>query len=77
VGQGTACPEYKDGLAKQTRTNVLLGVTAAVGVTTGVIGAFFTDWGGSPAAEKSGTGAPRILVGIGHGGPSITAAGQF
>ncbi len=33
------------GQAKELRTNVLVGVTALLGVTTGVL-AIFTDWGG-------------------------------
>ncbi len=34
------------GQAKELRTNVLVGVTALLGVTTGVL-AIFTDWGGA------------------------------
>lgn len=33
-----------EGESKQSRTNLLLGTTAVVGVATGVIGAFFTDF---------------------------------
>ncbi len=74
---------YNQGHSKQTRTNVLLGVTAGVGIATGVIGAFFTDWGGrrsssSAASEaKSSKGfavEPWLLVGS---GASVGALGRF
>ena len=56
---------YDQGVDKQHRTNVLLGVTAGVGVATAVVGVFFTDWGGSkksePAAEASQKGAAAGL----------------
>jgi hypothetical protein len=50
VGLGTDCPEYQEGLSNQRRTNILLGATAAVGVTTILIGVLATDWGGSASA---------------------------
>jgi hypothetical protein len=80
---------YDQGRSKQTRTNVLLGVTAVSGVATAVIGAFFTDWGGgskpaSPAApsvearafkSKSGFSVqPWFEVGS---GASVGALGRF
>lgn len=52
-GKGTSCPEYQEGLSNQRRTNVLLGATAAVGVTTILIGVLATDWGGSSAEPES------------------------
>jgi hypothetical protein len=43
---------YNDGLNRELRTNVLIGVTAALGVTALVL-AFFTDWsGGATAAPE-------------------------
>ncbi len=69
AGQTTSCPEYQDGLARQTRTNVLLGVTAGVAVGTGVIGALFTDWSGKPK------GSARVEPWIGVG--SAGARGRF
>lgn len=42
--------KYYYGLDLQTRTNILIGTTAALGVATLVL-AFFTDWGGSPPEE--------------------------
>ncbi len=49
---------YQKGVDKQHRTNLLIGVTAGVGVATGVVGAFFTNWGGSKKAEAASR-APR------------------
>lgn len=57
VGQGTECSLYQDGLAKETRTNVLIGVTAGLGATTLVL-AILTDWDGDPEASAT-TGAAR------------------
>lgn len=51
AGLGESCPQYQEGLSHQRRTNILLGATAAVGVTTILIGVLGTDWGSSGAAE--------------------------
>ncbi len=62
-----------DGRAKQSRTNILLGATAVVGVTTAVVGVFFTNFG-----KKKKPEAPeeaRVWLGVGPG--SISAAGRF
>src|SRR5262249_3117870 len=53
AGKGTSCPEYQDGLAKETRTNVLLGGAIGAAVLTGAIGAFFTNWGGGTPAKQA------------------------
>ena len=37
-----------DGRVRELRTNVLIGATAAAGLTTLVIGAFFTRWRSAP-----------------------------
>jgi hypothetical protein len=47
-----------EAFASQTRTNVLIGTTAGLGVITGVIAIFFTDWDGR-ADTRSGVGASR------------------
>lgn len=39
---------YEAGRALETRTNVIIGITAGLAVITAVL-AIFTDWGGSPA----------------------------
>src|SRR5581483_6517276 len=46
MGQGDSCGAYRAGLAAQLRTNVLLGVTGVLAVSSAVIGVFFTDWSG-------------------------------
>jgi len=43
VGQGEQCPLYQQGLASQTRTNVLIGVTSGLGLLT-FVSVFFTQW---------------------------------
>jgi hypothetical protein len=74
---------YQSGVDKQHRTNILLGVTAGVGVASAVIGAFFTDWGGSkkpPEAEQSAKSRKGFSVepwlSIGSGA-SVGALGRF
>lgn len=40
---------WSSGRSKQLRTNILIGSTAAVGVATGLIALFWTQWGGQEA----------------------------
>lgn len=56
-----------DGIAKEHRTNILLGATAVVGVATAVVGLFATDW--KPAE------AHDVSLGIGPG--SVVVGGRF
>jgi hypothetical protein len=56
-GLGTDCPEYQTGLEKELRTNVLIAATAGIGVLTGVIGLFLTDWG---SGEEGAEAAVRV-----------------
>lgn len=73
---------YQKGVDKQHRTNILIGVTAGVGVATAVIGAFFTDWSSkkaAPAAEAKASRSsfsvePWLSVGS---GASVGALGRF
>lgn len=44
---------YDDGVARQTRTNVLIGLTGALAVGT-VVMAFLTDWGGDDEQPQVG-----------------------
>lgn len=86
AGRGESCPTYQDGLAKQTRTNVLFAVTGGVAVLTAVAGAFFTDWQGEPSGEQAPTEpapeAPPVarrvvpIVNVGDG-VLIGASGRF
>jgi hypothetical protein len=49
------------GRAKQTRTNVLLGVTLGLAALTGAAAIFFVDWGGSSkGAAKVGAGLGTV-----------------
>jgi hypothetical protein len=68
AGKDTSCPEYQDGKAKETRTNVLLGVTIGAAAITGVIGLFFTQWSSSPV---------KVGVAPTPGGGSLGATGTF
>jgi len=58
AGQGPSCELYQDGRDRQLRTNVLIGVTAGVGVATILIGAFATDWTG-PSDSALAPGGPH------------------
>jgi hypothetical protein len=68
---------YDDGLDKEKRTNVLIGVTAVAGIATGVV-ALFTRWGGSSDSATARPG-PRMHAGgvpI-RGGAAVTIGGNF
>ena len=60
---------YDDGVSKQKRTNLLFGLTAVVGVGTGVVGAFFTDWSGESDEKEA--------VGFSVGPGSVHLSGRF
>jgi hypothetical protein len=80
AGKGTDCPLYQDGLAKERRTNVLIGVSAGLGVVTGVVGAFFTDWSGgdSKEAARKRSVAARVEPWVGLGpATTVGARGRF
>ena len=50
-----------DGRVRELRTNVLIGATAAAGLTTLVIGAFFTRWRSAPVYASGSPGG--VIVG--------------
>jgi len=58
VGQGESCTQYQEGRSKQLRTNILLGSTIGVGVLTGVVGLFFTQWSHAPTPARSSAFSP-------------------
>ncbi len=68
AGKDTSCPEYQDGKAAETRTNVLLGVTLGAAALTAVTGIFFTRWASSPVK----VGAAPL-----PGGGTLGAVGTF
>jgi len=75
----TSCPLYKQGQAKETRTNVLLGVTGGLALATGLVAAFVVDWGphSSSNADK-GTSRGRVKPYFAwSNGPSLGARGSF
>jgi hypothetical protein len=69
-------PLVQEGLANQTRTNVLLGVTGVVAVTTGVVALFFTNWGGDTAQPEKKESRIMPVVGVTNG-VTIGAVGRF
>ena len=82
VGLGESCPTYQRGRDAQLRTNILLGATAGVGILTGVVGLFFTQWS-SPrsraGANQPGTGRPTWSPSVAAepGGAHVGLAGAF
>ena len=68
VGQGEQCALYQQGLASQTRTNVLIGVTGGLGLLT-FVSIFLTQWS-HPHKE-----APKVEATIGLG--TVGLAGRF
>lgn len=49
------CALYQDGRSRQARTNVLIGVTGALAVATGLVGALAIDWGGGSPSDTART----------------------
>lgn len=81
VGLGESCPEYKDGLSRQRRTNILLAATGGTAIVTGLVAALLTNWKGD-AGPPPTTGARRGLnlvpgVSFESGGAQFQAAGRF
>ena len=62
------------GRAKQTRTNILIGVSAGVGVLTAACAIFLVDWH-APSTEKSPSAGPSAQLGVGPG--SLLLRGRF
>lgn len=50
-----------DGAAAQTRTNVLIGATAVIGVATVVIGALFTRWSSDDPKPAAAWAQPGVF----------------
>ena len=58
---------YDDGIERQTRTNVLIGVSLGLAVITAGLGALFTDWSG----EERMAARPGLFVANGGGGLAV------
>jgi hypothetical protein len=50
---------YNDGVGLETRTNILIGVTAGLGAAAAVL-AIFTDWDGSEVEVAAGPGVVAV-----------------
>jgi len=70
----SSCPAYQQGLSAQLRTNIALGVTGGVALTTAVVGIFFTQWS-SPKTRSPLALQP--LGGVSREGASLGVAGSF
>jgi len=44
VNKGETCEAYIEGQDAEKRTNIILAVAGGLGLTTAVVGLFFTDW---------------------------------
>ena len=81
--QGEGCALYQEGVSKQRRTNILIGVTAGVGVGTLLVGLFATDWSGGKQKPAQDTTAvrlhPRVAVApwASLDGGGLQAVGRF
>jgi hypothetical protein len=72
-----SCPTYQLGLDHERRTNILIAATSVVGVTTAVIGLFFTNWAREEPAKPDKKDAFIVpTIGVWNG-VSIGAVGRF
>lgn len=77
AGLGESCPQYQDALAKQRRTNILIGAAAGTGAVTVVL-AIFTRWRsrGQPASAPPAA-ALSPTVAVFDRGAVLGASGSF
>ncbi len=69
-----------DGRSLELRTDILIGVSAALAVGTAVVGIFFTDWNGSEAkSSQTAARSPQFRVAATWvpGGGVAMVRGQF
>ncbi|HTB75821.1 MAG TPA: hypothetical protein VK762_21375 [Polyangiaceae bacterium] len=62
---------YHEGVDRQVRTNIIIGITSGVAAATAIVGLFFTQWPATAAtAGARPAGAPRVapVLGIGRAG---------
>lgn len=77
AGQGDGCPLYQDGLSRQTRTNVLIGVTSVAALATAALGVFFTDWSSDEAPAKVGQTVRVVPTASIDHGTTLGLVGRF
>jgi hypothetical protein len=65
---------YNDGIGRELRTNVLIGVTSAVALTAAVL-LFFTDWDGDAPADHAGRWLPSLAIST--EGAELALSGRF
>jgi hypothetical protein len=74
AAQGTSCHLYQEGVSNQNRAYAIIGVSAGLGVATGVIGLFFTRWSSpstsiaTPTATVSGV---SVVPTVGPGSAGV------
>lgn len=66
----------EDGLLMRNTTNALWGVAGVLGVASVVL-AIFTRWKSSKESASKSSRAPRLELGIGQGGASVSVTGRF
>lgn len=72
------CELYKNGRARQLRTNILIGATSVVGAATAVVGILLTDWDGPEMRDVKADTAVRVRPWVSYwDGPSVGAVGRF
>jgi hypothetical protein len=76
AGKNDSCPTYQDALSHQRRTNILIGVTGALAVSTAVVGLLFTRWGSQSAEAPRDARRVMPVVSMNHG-LTLGAAGSF
>ncbi len=72
--------QFDRGVDKQRRTNILLGATAAVGVTTLAIALFWTRWSGSDGPDSGASGRERqmpVQLDVSEDGFAVGFASSF
>lgn len=63
------------GKQKETRTNLLIGASAAAGAITALTALFLVDWHAGMAGDEEKRGEPHVTVGAGLG--TVTVNGEF
>ena len=65
----------RDGQSRELRTNILIGVTGALALTSLIL-AIVTDWDGEPESAAQGT-APQVSLFVSPDAGMLTLGGRF